>query len=136
MTKTISRRKQRKAHFTAPSHVRRVIMSASLSKELRAKHNVRCLPVRKEDEVKIVRGSQKGRDGKITCVYRKKWVIHVDKITREKANGGSVQIPVHPSNVQIIKLKMDNDRKKLLARKDRSLAKGKNTPAKMHQDVD
>lgn len=36
-----SRRKSRKAHFNAPSSVRRVIMSAPLSKELREKHNVR-----------------------------------------------------------------------------------------------
>lgn len=36
-----SRRKSRKAHFSAPSSERRVIMSAPLSKELREKYNVR-----------------------------------------------------------------------------------------------
>jgi uncharacterized protein YqjF (DUF2071 family) len=36
-----SRRKQRKAYFSAPSDVRRKLMSAPLSKELREKHNVR-----------------------------------------------------------------------------------------------
>ena len=35
-----SRRKSRKAHFSAPSSVRRKIMSSSLSKELRNKHTV------------------------------------------------------------------------------------------------
>lgn len=35
-----SRRKSRKAHFGAPSSVRRTIMSAPLSKELREKYNV------------------------------------------------------------------------------------------------
>jgi hypothetical protein len=35
-----SRRKARKAHFSAPSSVRRKIMSSALSKELRAKYNV------------------------------------------------------------------------------------------------
>jgi len=35
-----SRRKSRKAHFTAPSSVRRKIMSSSLTKDLRAKYNV------------------------------------------------------------------------------------------------
>jgi len=45
------------------------------------------VPIRKEDEVEIVRGTFKGRDGKVTDVYRKKYVIHVEKITREKANG-------------------------------------------------
>jgi len=36
-----SRRKSRKAHFTAPSHLRRKIMTAPLSKELQAKYKVR-----------------------------------------------------------------------------------------------
>jgi large subunit ribosomal protein L26e len=36
-----SRRKSRKAHFSAPSSIRRKIMSSALSKELRGKHNVR-----------------------------------------------------------------------------------------------
>lgn len=36
-----SRRKSRKAHFTAPSSVRRVLMSAPLSTDLRNKYNVR-----------------------------------------------------------------------------------------------
>lgn len=34
-------RKNRKAHFDAPSSVRRTIMSAPLSKELRGEHSVR-----------------------------------------------------------------------------------------------
>jgi hypothetical protein len=38
-----SRRKSRKAHFTAPSSVRRKIMSSALSKELREKHHVRLI---------------------------------------------------------------------------------------------
>ena len=36
-----SRRKSRKLHYGAPSSVRRTILSAPLSKELREKHNVR-----------------------------------------------------------------------------------------------
>ncbi len=35
-----SRRKSRKAHFSAPSSVRRVLMSAALSSDLKNKHNV------------------------------------------------------------------------------------------------
>ena len=59
----------------------------SLSKELRSKHKVRSMPVRKGDEVRIVRGTFANREGKIKASYRKKWVIHIEKITREKANG-------------------------------------------------
>lgn len=86
-----SRRKSRKAHFTAPSSERRKIMSASLSQELKKQHNCRSIPVRKEDEVRIVRGSFKGKEGKVVQVYRKKWVIHVDKVTRDKVNGTFIE---------------------------------------------
>ncbi|KEZ44747.1 hypothetical protein SAPIO_CDS2844 [Scedosporium apiospermum] len=109
-----SRRKSRKAHFDAPSSVRRVIMSAPLSKELREKHNVRSIPIRKDDEVTIVRGSFKGREGKVTSVYRLKYVIHVDRVTRDKATGQSVPVGIHPSSVVITKLKIDKDREAIL----------------------
>ncbi|KAI3451925.1 hypothetical protein Pfo_008590 [Paulownia fortunei] len=94
-----SRRKNRKAHFTAPSSVRRVLMSAPLSGDLRSKYNVRSMPVRKDDEVQVVRGTYKGREGKVVQVYRKKWVIHIERITREKVNGSTVNVGIHPSKV-------------------------------------
>merc|ERR1712230_40148 len=65
-----SRRKSRKEHFQAPSSVRRVIMSAPLSKELREKHNVRAIPVRKDDEVAIKRGTNKGREAIIERISK------------------------------------------------------------------
>ncbi|RDA83514.1 hypothetical protein CP532_2671 [Ophiocordyceps camponoti-leonardi (nom. inval.)] len=111
-----SRRKSRAAHFKAPSSKRRVIMSAPLSKELREKYNVRSIPVRKDDEVTVVRGSNKGREGKVTSVYRLKYVIHIERLTRDKASGQSVPLGIHPSNVVITKLKLDKDREDILAR--------------------
>jgi large subunit ribosomal protein L26e len=45
------------------------------------------MPVRKDDEVSVVRGTYKGREGKVIQCYRKKWVIHIERITREKASG-------------------------------------------------
>ncbi|KAJ3109446.1 60S ribosomal protein L26A [Phlyctochytrium planicorne] len=115
-----SRRKSRKAHLSAPSSIRRKIMSAALSKELRDKYHVRSLPVRKDDEVTIVRGIHKGRAGKIVECYRRKWVIHIDKIVKDKVNGASVPLGIDPSKVQITALKLDKDRVALLDRKDRS----------------
>ncbi|KAL0450034.1 UNVERIFIED_CONTAM: 60S ribosomal protein L26-1 [Sesamum latifolium] len=112
-----SRRKSRKAHFTAPSSARRVIMSAPLAADLRNKYSVRSMPVRKDDEVQVVRGTYRGREGKIVQVYRKKWVIHIERITREKVNGSTVNVGVHPSKVVITKLKLDKDRKDLIDRK-------------------
>ncbi|VAH74380.1 unnamed protein product [Triticum turgidum subsp. durum] len=105
---TSSRRKCRKAHFTAPSSVRRVLMSAALSSELRHKYNV-----------------YKGREGKVVQVYRRRWVIHVERITREKVNGSTVNVGIHPSKVIVTKLKLDKDRKALLDRKARGRAADK-----------
>ncbi|GAQ44611.1 hypothetical protein ASPNIDRAFT_199462 [Aspergillus niger] len=122
-----SRRKSRAAHFNAPSSERRVILSAPLSSELRAKYNVRSMPIRKDDEVMVVRGSNKGREGKVTSVYRLKWAIHVERISRDKSNGQSVPIPLHPSKVVIKKLHLDKDREAILERvgKGREAAKAK-----------
>ncbi|KAG4417106.1 60S ribosomal protein L26A [Cadophora malorum] len=111
-----SRRKSRKAHYDAPSSVRRTIMSAPLSKELREKYNVRSIPIRKDDEVTVVRGSNKGREGKITSVYRLKYIVHIERVVREKSSGQSVPIGVHPSKVVITKLKLDKDRESILER--------------------
>merc|ERR1712010_166618 len=76
-----SRRKSRRAHFQAPSSVRRKILSAPLSAELRNKYSVRSMPVRKDDEVHVVRGFFKGREGKVLTVYRRKFCIHVERVT-------------------------------------------------------
>lgn len=75
--------------------------------------------MRKDDEVRIVRGKYKGREGKVTQVYRKKWVIHIDRVQRDKSNGSSVPIGIHPSNVVVTSLKLDKDRRAILERKDR-----------------
>merc|ERR1711903_16178 len=130
-----SRRKSRKAHFTAPSSVRRKIMSSHLNKELVQKYNVKSMPIRKDDEVIVVRGKNVGREGKVIQVYRKKYVIHIERVTREKSNGSTVNVGIHPSNVMITKLKLDKDRRAILDRKDttKELAKGK---GKYSADVD
>ncbi|XP_049280101.1 LMBR1 domain-containing protein 2 homolog isoform X2 [Anopheles funestus] len=113
-----SRRKSRKRHFQAPSHIRRKIMSAPLSKELKQKYNVRSMPIRKDDEVQVVRGHYKGNQvGKVVQVYRKKYVVYIERIQREKANGTNVYVGVHPSKCVVVKLKMDKDRKKILDRR-------------------
>jgi large subunit ribosomal protein L26e len=77
---------------------------------------VRSIPIRKDDEVTIVRGANKGREGKVTSVYRLKYLIHIERVSREKSNGQSVSIGIHPSKVVVSKLKMDKDRESILER--------------------
>jgi len=64
-------------------------MSSTLSRELRAKHGVRAVPIRKDDEVEVKKGEHKGRQGTVKAVYRKKFVIHIDRLTRENQKGKS-----------------------------------------------
>ena len=94
-------------------------MSSPLSKELRQKYNVRSMPIRKDDEVQVVRGHYKGQQiGKVVQVYRKKYVIYIERVQREK-------VVIHPSKVVITRLKLDKDRKKILERKAKSRQVGK-----------
>jgi len=94
---------------------------------------VRSMPIRKDDEVQVVRGGFKNREGKVTTVYRKKFVIHIDRITREKANGATVHVGIDASKVHITKLKLNKARKEILERKARTGAgsKGKVTEAEV-----
>ncbi|KAJ1360329.1 KOW motif [Parelaphostrongylus tenuis] len=52
-----------------------------------------------DDEVIIMRGRHRGNTVRAIRCYRKKFVIHVDKITIEKGNGSTVHIGIHQSKV-------------------------------------
>lgn len=80
---------------------------------------MRSIPVRVEDEVRVLRGTFKGKEGKVVQCYRKKYVIHVERCTRDKANGQTINVGIDASNVEITKLKMDKSRKSILDRKNR-----------------
>jgi len=95
-------------------------MSARLSKELREKYNVKTLPIHKDDEVMVVSGKHKKTEGKVTGVRYTKYRIYIERITRTKANGQQVMVPIHPSKVIITKLSLNKNREELLkARKEK-----------------
>lgn len=55
---------------------------------------VRSISVRKDDEVRVLRGKFKSTEGKAVACYRKKYVIHMEKCTRDKANGPTVHVEI------------------------------------------
>ena len=61
-------------------------------------------------------------------MYRRKYVIHVERCERDKANGQTVKVGIDPSNVVITKIKLDKCRKAVLERKNRESIKS-STPA-------
>ncbi|KAL0624681.1 60S ribosomal protein L26 [Plecturocebus cupreus] len=70
-------------------------MSSPLSKELRQKYDVRSQPIRKDDEVQVVQEHYKGQQiDKVVQVYRKKYVIYIEQVQSEKANGTTVHAVV------------------------------------------
>ncbi len=111
-------RKQRKYLYNAPLHLKRKMLSCLLSKELRKKLGKRNLPVRKDDVILIMRGKFKGKKGKIEKVNLRKLKIYVEGINRVKLDGSKVYYPLHPSNLMITELNLnDKKRKAKLERK-------------------
>ena len=113
-------RKVRKAHFNATKEEKHVALSARLSKELQQTHGIKRLPIRRDDEVKVVRGKFKERNGKVVAVKLRSMRINVETVTVTKLSGATAFAPIHPSNVEITKLKMDKHRKELIEKKKKS----------------
>ncbi len=113
-------RTQRKNLFQAPAHRRQKRFSAALSTSLKEKHGANAVPVRTGDTVRILRGDRKGLEGKIMRVERQNYRIFVEGVTREKVDGTTIQIPIHPSKVMIIDLNLDDKwRREILDRKEK-----------------
>jgi len=103
-------RKQRKAHWNAPLHKKRRMVSAHLDSALMSEYNVRSLPVRKGDTVKIIRGAKDFRTGeaKVANVDVKGMKIIIENITIPKADGTQKPKPVDPSDVLLTKLDLSD----------------------------
>ncbi len=111
-------RKQRKYRANAPLHIKRKLLSAHLSKELRKKYNKRSLSLRKGDKVRVLVGDFKGKTGVIESIDLRKEKVLVRGIEVVKKDGTKVMRPINPSNLEIIELNLDdNKRKKILERK-------------------
>ena len=116
--KTTKPTKQRKRLYQAPINERYRRFSASLSSKLKESHGTSSVPVRKGDTVMIMRGDRKGSEGKVTQIDRKKYRIFIEGANREKVDGTSIPVPIHPSKVMITRLNLDDKwRKKILKRK-------------------
>ena len=112
--------KQRKYLFNAPLHKRRKLMAAMLSPELREEYGIRNIPVRKGDEVIVLRGNWKGHRGKVVEVDLRAMRIYVDGVTIKNARGEPRYYPIHPSNVMIVKLDLSDPKRREYIEKRRN----------------
>jgi len=116
--KTTKPTKQRKRLYQAPVTERYRRFSAPLASNLKESHGTNSVPVRKGDTVMIMRGDRKGFEGKVTQINRKNYRIFVEGANREKVDGTSISVPIHPSKVMITRLNLDDKwRKKIMERK-------------------
>ena len=105
-------RKQVKFRANAPNHIKKTFMGSTLDKSLREKYGRRNIEVRKGDEVKVMRGKFKGKQGKVGSVDIKNTRLQIDGIQRTKAGGEKLITWFHPSKIKIIILDT-NDKKRL-----------------------
>ena len=111
-------RKQRKFRHNAPLHQRHIFLSALLSDALQEKYGKRSAPVRKGDEVLIMRGSFKKKTAKITHVNLKRTRVILEGINRTKKDGSKINVYLHPSVLMIQNLDAsDKERLNALNRK-------------------
>jgi large subunit ribosomal protein L24 len=75
---------------------------------LKTSHGIRSLPLRRGDTVRVMRGDRKGIEGKVTTVDPKAYKIFIEGITREKVDGTTTLVPIHPSKVMITALYLDD----------------------------
>ena len=116
--KTTKPTKQRKRLYQASASERYRRFSAPLSSKLKESHGTNSVPIRKGDTVMIMRGDRRNTEGKVTQIDTQKYRIFVEGANREKVDGTSIPVPVHPSKVMITRLNLDDKwRKKILERK-------------------
>ena len=86
---------------------------APLSEELRGKHGHRSVRPIKGDGVRIVRGSFKGIEGKVTGVDSELGKLFIEGVTREKQAGGKTSpVPIDASKVVVTNLNLEDKLRK------------------------
>ena len=114
---TKSPRKQRRRIRKGPVHSHRNLLKCRMDEFLEEEYGIRSLVPKKGDLVRIMRGQFRDTEGKIVGIDYTKIRIYLENATTTKADGKEAQIPVHPSNLMLVKLELDDDRKRILDKK-------------------
>lgn len=124
---SIQPRKQRKFRHNAPLHIRHKLVSANLSPAMRREFGRRSMPLRKGDEVEVMRGSFRELRGVVERTDLKACKVYVDKIKIKKVDGSEVLKALEPSNLRITKMGLEDKRRQRALerspRKERKITK-------------
>ena len=119
-----SPRKQRRMLHKGSIHSKRRHLRCMLDEFLQEEHNIRRIVPKKGDLARVMRGEYRDTEGKIIRVDYRHMRIYLDSASTTKADGKEAQVPVHPSNLLIVKLELDDDRKRLLEEKAVQIVEG------------
>jgi len=117
-----SPRKQRKRIYKSPLDTHKRLLRCRLDEVLQEDYGFRSMVVKKGDLVRIMRGQFRDTEGKVVKVDYRNVRVYVESGTTTKADGKEVQIPLHPSNLRITQLELDDERKKFIERKVAKIA--------------
>ena len=92
------------------SFPQRRTVSAHLSGDLAGRYNIRSVPIRTGDSVRILRGEFAGLEGKVDRIDRASSRVFVEGMTREKTAGAgsSSRLSVHASKVLLTNLNLSD----------------------------
>jgi large subunit ribosomal protein L24 len=98
-------------------HERKRFLKCRLDEFLQEEYGLRSLVIKKGDLVRIMRGQFRDTESKVTGVSYRKGVVYLDNTTITKADGKEAAVPIHPSNLMLVKLELDDERKTLIESK-------------------
>jgi large subunit ribosomal protein L24 len=100
------------------------MLKCRLDDLLREEYGFRSLVAKKGDLVRIMRGQFRDTEGKVTSVDYRAVRIYVDGASTTKSDGKEARVPVSPSNLMLVKLELNDERKRYLERKIAKTAEG------------
>ncbi len=112
LSTSIQPRKQRRARYQAPFHLRTKLLGAPLSPQLRAQYNgKRTVRVVSGDTVRVTRGDFAGDEGIVDMVDVKNSKVIVHGVVITKADGTEKPRKIDPSNVMVTKLNLKDPKR-------------------------
>jgi ribosomal protein uL24 len=121
-SKTKKPQKQRWRLHNVPLHQRSKLFTVRLDDALRQEWGIKRISLRKDDEVRVIKGEMVNVEGKVLKLKRTTGKIEIEECTFEKKNGSTYYIPISPANVVVTKLggkKLDKTREALINRKQK-----------------
>lgn len=103
--------KQRNQTERASLHERQSQVRATLADDLREEYDQRNVRVNAGDTVEVLRGDFAGEEGEVIRVDLREAVVHVEDVTQETADGEEVPRPLETSNLRVIDLDLEDERR-------------------------